>query len=295
MATDLRPPGVCGFIAAAVPVGSVLVMDPIGLAPFGPAKWAVVSSLVLALGACVLGRRTTSARLPLVLWGVFLLVAGSSAAVGVDPLYAWTGTPERHFGVIAWVLCAVAFASGRVLSHSEIRLFAHAAAIVTGLVGAWAVAEALGWHPIALNGIGDRPGASFGSSAYLGAALALLCPAATGLAFARRSTLLATAAVTGWVALVLTGARASWVGAIMAALVWALARRVPVTSKTPATGNSIMRPPIRRRSIRSVNTTSTPTEAMRKMSNSIDSEGPTIMETRLRMASSPWAAGMGML
>lgn len=228
MATDLHPPGVCGVIAAAVPVGSVLVMDPVGLAPFGPAKWAVVSSLVLALGACVLGRRTTSARLPLALWGAFLLVAGSSAAVGVDPLYAWTGTPERHFGVIAWVLCAVAFASGRALSHREIRLFAHAAAVVTGLVGAWAVAEALGWHPIALNGIGDRPGATFGSSAYLGAALALLCPAATGLAFARRSTLLATAATSGWVALVLTGARSAWVGAIVASLVWALARRVPV-------------------------------------------------------------------
>lgn len=54
-------------MVAALPSASILVLDPGGLAPFGPAKWAAVSTLVLALAACTLRRRSGLPRLPMLL------------------------------------------------------------------------------------------------------------------------------------------------------------------------------------------------------------------------------------
>lgn len=242
ISTESRHLGVAGVLAgvlaAGIPIASILVIDPGGLSPFGPAKWAAVSSLVLALFATVVfdfrqRRLRYKPSLLLALWGAFILVAGISAMFGLDPLYAWLGTPERHLGVLAWVLCAAAFVAGGLLNHREVHRVAHVSVVVAGIVGMWAVAEALGWEPISLSGAGVRPTATMGSSAYLGAALALLCFASSGFAFARRSWAYGSLAGLAWIALVLTGARAAWFGAVVALVVLAAARWVELKRVQP--------------------------------------------------------------
>lgn len=235
---ESRHLGVAGVFAAGISIASILVIDPGGLSPFGPAKWAAVSCLVLALFATVVfdlrqRRLRYQPSLLLALWGAFILVAGISAMFGLDPLYTWLGTPERHLGVLAWVLCAAAFVAGGLLNHREVHRVAHVSAVVAGIVGMWAVAEALGWEPISLSGAGVRPTATMGSSAYLGAALALLCFAASGFAIARRSWAYGSLAGLAWIALVLTGARAAWFGAAVALVVLAAARWVELKRVQP--------------------------------------------------------------
>jgi O-antigen ligase/cytochrome c-type biogenesis protein CcmH/NrfG len=216
-------------VAAALPVGA-LVVDPGGLAPFGPAKWLVVPAIVLASAAAVSWRgRLRLARRPLVAWVLFLVVTAVAAGLGVDRLYAWTGTPERHLGAFTWLLCALAFAVGQLLVVGERRVVAAAAALAAGAGGVWAGAEALGWHPLHLVGVGDRPVGPFGSSAYLGAAAVLLAPAALGMALDRQWSAVArraaaVAALAGAVGLVVSGARAAWLGGAVALLV-VVARR----------------------------------------------------------------------
>jgi O-antigen ligase/Flp pilus assembly protein TadD len=221
------------FAAAALPV-SVVAMDPGGGAPFGPVKWLMVPTLVLLAFAGAAWRRPSLAvaRRPARAWPAFLAIVAVAAAVGVDRLYAWTGTPERHLGALTWLLCAVAFVTGHALSIDARRLVAAAAAAACGLTGVWAGAEALGWQPVRLVGAGDRPVGPVGSSAYLGAALVLLVPVAAGLALdggwsVRARRLAAVAAGVGAVGLVVSGARAAWVGALVAAAVVALVRTRP--------------------------------------------------------------------
>ncbi len=214
---------------AAVVVGSVLVVDPAGLAPFGPARFAVVSFAILAALALALRAGGTMARGPMLAWLVFLVLVALAAALGLDPLYAWTGTPERHFGVLTWGLCLAGFVAGQLLGRRGARLVVPVVVAVVVLVGLWASAETLGWRPIDLVASGDRPVATLGSSAFLGAAMALLAPAALGLALdadqtARRRWSAGLAAGLGLVGLVTSGARAAWVGALISGSVVLLAR-----------------------------------------------------------------------
>jgi O-antigen ligase/Flp pilus assembly protein TadD len=218
-------------LLAVVPAAAVLAVDPGGLAPFGPAKWLVLTTLVLAAGAWVaLDRPLRVAPRPTLAWLAFLAVAALAAAFGLDHVYAWTGTPERHLGVVAWVLCFVAFVAAQSGDEGEGRGVALGAVVAAGAVGAWATAEALGWHPLDLVGAGSRPVGTLGSSAYLGAATALLAPVAVGVAadarFATATRRLAgVAAALAGVALVASGARAAWVGSAVALVVLALVRR----------------------------------------------------------------------
>lgn len=213
---------------AAMVVGlpaSVLVIDPGGLAPFGPAKWMVVPTLVLGGAAAVVwGERVRVARRPLVAWGVFLALVAVAAAVGLDPLYAWIGTPERHFGALTWLVCTVAFVAGHALLEGERRALGAVAAATAGLAGVWALAETLGWEPVELVGAGDRAVGPVGSSAYLGAALALLTPIAIGIGLdtswsLRARRLAGVAAAAGAYGIVASGARAAWAGVAVAVFV----------------------------------------------------------------------------
>ena len=213
-------------------MAAVLAVDPSGLAPFGPAKWALVTTLVLAAMAVLpgRGRRLSVVRAPVVPWALLLAAVVVAAATGLDPLYAWIGTPERRFGVLAWVLCGLAFVVGQQLDEDDSRFVTASAAAAGAVAGLWAVAEELGWDPIGLTGAGDRPGGPLGSSAYLGAVAALLTPVCLGIAVdprwhrtARRAAGVGVAA--GSAALVLSGARAAWGAAAVAAVAAVVVRR----------------------------------------------------------------------
>jgi hypothetical protein len=101
-------------IALALLIGAgVLVMDPAGWSPYGPAKWLAV--VVVALSGLALalargsryqgGRWVFLTRRVLVAWTFFLVWVVVSAAAGLDPRLAWLGTPQRHFGALTWLLC----------------------------------------------------------------------------------------------------------------------------------------------------------------------------------------------
>jgi O-antigen ligase len=217
-----------GWLLAA-PLLAVVLLDPWGLAPYGPLRWAVLGVSLLAAAAVLARRgRVRWRRGTLAPWGAFLLVVAVSAAGGLDRLYAWTGTPERHLGAATWLLCGIAFVVGQQVTDREGATVLRAAVGALAVTGGWAVAEALGWEPIRLAGAGDRPVGTLGSSAFLGAAAALLAPVALGLAGeqagrARRASLVVAAL--GTAALVASGARAAWVGALVAGAVVLVARR----------------------------------------------------------------------
>ena len=213
---------------AALPCAAVLAFDPNGFAPFGPAKWALVPALVFA-GTAVGEERRRSPRT----WREWALPAfvawtAVSAAFGLDRVYVWTGTPERHFGVIAWVLVLLCWWGGRSLDGAGRRLVLASTGVTTAMLGAWAGAEALGWRPLSLVGIGDRPVGPLGSSAFLGAAAVLLTPIAVNwMVDAPRSRRIgaALASAFGLIALAASGARAAWFGAAVVAIVVVVLRR----------------------------------------------------------------------
>ena len=156
-------------------------------------------------------------------------------------MYAWTGTPERHFGALTWLVSALVFAGAQVLAGDDARRVATVAAGAMGVAGAWALAEAFGWQPIHLTGAGTRPVGTFGSSASLGASAALLGPLALGIALdvTRSSRVRALGAVSGALAgtaLVTAGARAAWAGALVALVVLAMTRRRALPPRRVLTG-----------------------------------------------------------
>ena len=76
-------------------------------------------------------------------------------------------TPERHFGVVTWLLLAAAFFVGVNLARPVWLWWGIAAA--GAVVGLSASAEALGWEPRVFD-VDDRLSGTYGSPAYLGAA-----------------------------------------------------------------------------------------------------------------------------
>jgi O-antigen ligase/Flp pilus assembly protein TadD len=220
-------------VVALVPL-VILAVDPGGWYPFGPVKWLVVSAVV-PIGVAVLwwhrparpSRAASLAAAALVAWMAL------AATLGRDPFYAFLGTPERHFGLVGWLLCVLALIGGHTIDLDDAR---DRAAVLGALllagagVGGLAVAEALGWEPSILAVTDGRLSGTMGSAAYLGAVGALLLPVAVGGALdtglGRRSRLLAgsVAAMLG-VAVVGSGARAAWVGLVGAGVVVLIAKR----------------------------------------------------------------------
>ncbi|MDQ6727556.1 MAG: hypothetical protein M3066_15505, partial [Actinomycetota bacterium] len=139
-----------GVVASALllPAG-LFALDPGGLSPYGPAKWAAVST-VAAIGAALslAGRPLRVHARATLAWVVLLGLLGLAAMAGVDHLYAWTGTPERNFGVVTWLLCGLAFLAGQRLDdESDARWVVGAGVLSAGALGAWAAANAAGWEP----------------------------------------------------------------------------------------------------------------------------------------------------
>ena len=224
-----------GLLAPA----AILAVDPSGWSPFGPAKWAAVTALGLAAVAAALA---TSPTLRLHRWatGLFAgLVAWLcvAALVGVDPLYAWTGTPERHLGVVAWALFLALFLAGQAL-----RLRGDARWVLDGLVvaalgvGAWLTLELAGGPLVDVDLDSSRLTGPLGSAALLGAASTLLVPVTLGVALdlrRRRSWRLTSAAgcLAALGAAAGSGARAAWVGLLAGAAVVVVMRRAVVVRR----------------------------------------------------------------
>lgn len=205
-------------------VAAVGLVDPSGLAPFGPVKWAALPAAVLILAAVTVDRAEVDRRTAAA-WMAFLAIAAAASVNGLDPLYAWVGTPERRFGWLTWLLCAMAFAAGQQV-HRRRAAGALGAALVVlcGLAGAVAMMELGGARPFGeLAGASGRPGSVMGSSAFLGALAVLILPTAVVAALERRRppvvrSAAAVAAALAGAALLASGARAAWLGGTVAAI-----------------------------------------------------------------------------
>ncbi|MEP6658968.1 MAG: O-antigen ligase family protein [Acidimicrobiales bacterium] len=221
-------------VARPLPWGAVvavpfvlLAFDPWGWTPFGPLKWAIVTVATLAGLAALSMLDIEVERTTLAAWGALLVWLALVASIGVDPFHGWLGTPERHLGVIAWILFAACFVLGQ-----RTDAVAVARSLVVALLGvdAYSLAEAFDHAPVSVA-LGSRLGGPFGSAAYLGAACVMLLPPAIGIAVARGQprgwrTAAAVAAVLGAIPFIGSLTRAAWVGGV-AAVGFALARLPP--------------------------------------------------------------------
>lgn len=239
-ATSHRPPPrfeaprspIVGWVGAALAVGSVVAVDPLGAAPFGPLRWTVIAvAVAAALGALATARSIVVARRSLALWGALLGWLAVAAVVGRDPLHGWIGTPDRHLGWLAFAAFAVVFVAG--LQPSASALVAPAATVAGWLIGAWSVLELVGWAPVEVALADNRLGGPYGQPAYLGAICALLAPITVGAAVAARTPArrAAAAVAAGGLVIALVGAqtRGAWVGVSVGVAAVALRRRRSVT------------------------------------------------------------------
>ena len=134
-------PSAAAHAAGAVVVGAAIAVDPGGWFPFGPTKWLAASVAVAAAvtvtawegGRPRLPRRFVAIGAALLAWTVL------AAAFGRDPLYAWTGTPERHLGVLAWLLFAAAV--GASFDRRSIGRWTRWCTAAAAWCGAYAVVE----------------------------------------------------------------------------------------------------------------------------------------------------------
>ena len=201
----------------------MLAFDPFGWAAFGPLKWAVVSTLALAASATKWLRPFQHHSWSTLAWIAFLGWATACAATGLDPLYSWIGTPDRHLGWLTWLIFGLTFLVGQNLVGQGL-LMARAATVATTGLALYCFLELADLAPIELASESVRVGGPFGSPAYLGAACSLLLPIAAGLAAdddeENRWRIAAALALTGGlVAAVASQTRAAWIGIAVSAVV----------------------------------------------------------------------------
>lgn len=217
----MRPTGI--WIASAIAVAIPLALDPAGYFVFLPIKSTLAGVLVAAgLAALILERRPLSVSPSVIGWVVLLVVLAASSVLGIGGLTSWIGYPSRSLGVIAWVVFGGAFFLGSSFPEARERRFvlqsASAASIV---VSVYALAQAAGIDPIQWSENIDvrRTRSTLGNAALLGAYLAMIVPLAGRLSFSseeprRLRWLYIAAAGLGAIALLTTGTRGAWLGAI---------------------------------------------------------------------------------
>lgn len=210
-------------IVAVTLVVATAAFDPWGFRPFTTIRWPLVAIGVVVATALVWPQR---ARLPRWLWLTGLAFLGwltLAALVGVDPVTAWLGHPQRHLGLVTWVVCLLGFRLGTALSGDRIhRVLGVGALVGAALLGLGALVDLVGWHPAGVNFPGTRVGGFTGLPALLGAAGVLLVPLAFGAAAQvapRWRRLGQAAAVLGLVAVVASQTRGAWIGLLVAAVV----------------------------------------------------------------------------
>jgi O-antigen ligase/Flp pilus assembly protein TadD len=212
------------WMLAVLIVALPLALVPAGFAPFGPLKWLIVSTLGFSVASALLfaretrgNRRWTAGWLGFLLWGVL------ASLFAVDPIYTWIGTPDRHLGLVAWVLFAIFFLAG-FLTHDRRRVLLNAAVIAMLGIGGYVLLELFGIEPVEVAVTSGRPGGPFGSPAYLGAACSLVLPIVIGVAVdpvgSRRWRVVAwISTALGVMAVLSAQSRAAWAGLVAAMVV----------------------------------------------------------------------------
>lgn len=179
---------------AGVILSAAFAVDPDGLRPFTSLRWLLVSTLTV-LVALALRRsgRPHDASIGLPSWflaiGSALLISMVVAAALVgDQATAWLGHPQRHLGVLAWIVFGTAALVGAALAGApgHARLLAVSAAVTAVLTGVSAAADLLGWSPVGTSFAGGRIGGLLGQPTSLGALAVLLLPLATTAPIATR-------------------------------------------------------------------------------------------------------------
>jgi O-antigen ligase len=214
----------------ALVVGSVIIVDPAGLAPFGPSKWLTVSTLALITAALSLRHGSTRCRRHS--WWAWVALLGLltlSALVNGDAKVALLGQSDRHLGVLTWVLLFAMFCAGQQLTEG-VATVAHGCVIAGAMVGLYSLWELLFGRPIAVDTTTRRLLGPFGSASFLGAVCCLLGPIALGVTFDRTQDqrwrwIGAAVALLLAIDLVGSGTRAAWIGVGVAAVVVAVAAR----------------------------------------------------------------------
>ena len=219
---------IVSWVAAVLLAGGALAFDPGGWQVFGPLKWAVITVCALAAATSALLRGVVLHRPSAIGWGVFLAWAAFASMFAADPVAAWLGTPDRRFGFTALTTLACAFVGGQaVVDEIGRRRLARAAVVALGGMCLYGATEVLEIAPVTLAPTTSRLGATFGSPAYLGAALCLLVPMAAGVAADRRQparwrVAAAAATAAGIFLLAGSGTRAAAIGLVVssALLLW---------------------------------------------------------------------------
>lgn len=214
-------------LACAI-VLTVLAVDPWGFAPFGPLRFALLSTLVLAGLAIATRQPLVLERRTAWLWSALLGWLLLATALAVDPLHAWIGTPDRRLGWLTWLLFAAAFVIGQQLDARGALALVRTVALAATVGGAVAVCERAGARLVDVRFADDRVGATFGQPSYLAAFAVLALPVAVGLAAhsaqPRTWRLVGLAGTLGaTAALLLAETRGAWLG--LAAAVVVLVRR----------------------------------------------------------------------
>src|SRR5690606_41317449 len=97
-----------------------------------------------------------------------------AALFAASPDAAWIGNPDSRFGFTALTTRACAYVGGQaVVDEIGRRRLARAAVVALGGMCLYGATEVLEIAPVTLAPTTSRLGATFGSPAYLGAALCL--------------------------------------------------------------------------------------------------------------------------
>lgn len=210
------------WVIGALMVGAVMVVDPAGLAPYGPARWMVISTVgFLGAGLAVHAGRVAIERRFARLWGVLVVFILLGAVFGDDVRVALLGHPDRHLGLMTWVLFVAMFYAGLQLdTPDDRRIIARSGVVALLGLGSWCMWELIVGAPITDGTNSSRLTGPFGSAAMLGAALCVLVPLAAGAMFDTRSAsrwrvASGVAGAMGVITLVGTGTRAAIIGLVV--------------------------------------------------------------------------------
>ncbi len=201
-------------------LAAFLAVDPWGFDRFGPLRFALLSTLGFAVVWFGLVRSPAVPLPRTIRFGGTLLSLGFvvSALSAEDRWHALVGTPDRHLGLLTWLLFAGLFVvAARHVHQSPAATTAllRTITVATLGVGLYSIAEILEIGTLDQDFANDRIGGPWGQPAFLGTAMTLGIP--LSIAHAREEVgvarvLSTVAAGVGVIALLSSQSRAAWVG-----------------------------------------------------------------------------------